>query len=135
MSATLERARSQRLALRRAAESAGRSASAVRFLPGLSITLASTRDQARKLHEEMESPDVPAPPPHVKHWTVVGAPQDAIDEIVRWHEAGAIDGFIALPGGAWSSLELLAKHVMPGLVARGVIHDSGELIFAKQMME
>lgn len=54
------------------------------------------------------------------HWTVVGTVDDAVAEIQRRAEAGAADGFIALPGGAMQSLDLLLDGVMPRLAAMGL---------------
>lgn len=63
----------------------------------------------------------PTSPPHVQHWTIVGTPAQALEEIDRWASAGAIDGFVALPGGSWETLELLAQEVMPELSRRGCL--------------
>lgn len=51
------------------------------------------------------------------HWPVIGTPEDAVAEILRWHDAGAIDGFIAFPGGSMESYRLFFDQVMPRLVA------------------
>lgn len=51
------------------------------------------------------------------HWPVIGTPKDAVEEIVKWHEAGAIDGFIAFPGGSMASYDLFFDEVIPRLVA------------------
>jgi len=55
------------------------------------------------------------------HWQVVGTPDDAVREILAWRTAGAIDGFIALPGGSLSSLDLLLDQVVPALRAAGAL--------------
>ncbi|MCU6707302.1 NtaA/DmoA family FMN-dependent monooxygenase [Paenibacillus sp. J5C_2022] len=54
------------------------------------------------------------------HWVVIGTVDDAIDDIVTWFEAGAMDGFIALPGGSELSLHLFFDELMPKLVERGL---------------
>lgn len=54
------------------------------------------------------------------HWLVVGTAEDALHEIIARVEAGAADGFIALPGGALESLDLLLDELIPRLVARGL---------------
>lgn len=54
------------------------------------------------------------------HWLVVGTAEDALREIVARVEAGAADGFIALPGGALESLDLLLDELIPRLAARGL---------------
>lgn len=53
------------------------------------------------------------------HWRVVGTADDALREILAWADAGAADGFIALPGGSAGSLDLFLDELMPRLVARG----------------
>ncbi|QLF94071.1 NtaA/DmoA family FMN-dependent monooxygenase [Pseudomonas sp. ABC1] len=54
------------------------------------------------------------------HWIVVGTAADAVEEIVQRHQAGAIDGFVALPGGALQSLHLCLDELVPALVERGL---------------
>lgn len=54
------------------------------------------------------------------HWLFVGTPQDAAREIARWFKAGAGDGFIALPGGATRSMELLFERLVPQLIEDGL---------------
>lgn len=64
----------------------------------------------------LERPEVVAS----AHWVVVGTVDDAVDQILERAERGAMDGFIALPGGSWDSLGLFFDEVMPRLVERGV---------------
>lgn len=54
------------------------------------------------------------------HWVSVGTPEDVAQDILRWHEAGAIDGVIALPGGSEGSMRLFFSDVVPLLARRGV---------------
>ncbi|MGV6875852.1 NtaA/DmoA family FMN-dependent monooxygenase [Pseudochelatococcus sp. B33] len=54
------------------------------------------------------------------HWVSVGTVDDVLGDIVTWHEAGAIDGFIALPGGSLESLALFLDELVPALVERGL---------------
>lgn len=54
------------------------------------------------------------------HWVVVGTVEDAAREIMAWHEGGALDGLIALPGGSLQSLELLLDELVPMLAERGL---------------
>lgn len=54
------------------------------------------------------------------HWLVVGTPEDAVREIRERAEAGAADGFIALPGGSPQSLGLFFDELMPRLVEDGL---------------
>ncbi|MBG0757047.1 NtaA/DmoA family FMN-dependent monooxygenase [Vibrio cidicii] len=53
------------------------------------------------------------------HWLVVGTVQDAYESIVQRVQAGAADGFIAVPGGSLSSLNLFFDQLMPMLSANG----------------
>ena len=112
----LETAMTQRSALRAAAVSAGREADAIRFMPGLNLVLAATREEAQALAEASE---VGTP----LHWTVIGTPTDAAEAIEAWAAAGAIDGFIALPGGSRTSIDLFLGHVVPLLRRRGLFRD------------
>lgn len=86
-----------------------------RILPGLSLWLAETRQEAR---ESAERSGIRAPA-HVRHWTVADTPRAAADRILERLDAGAADGVIALPMGSWRSLELFAEEVVPALVAAG----------------
>lgn len=54
------------------------------------------------------------------HWVSVGTVDDVLGDIVHWFEAGAIDGFIALPGGSEKSLQLFFDELVPRLVERGL---------------
>ena len=56
----------------------------------------------------------------LKGWVVVGTAEDALREITEWFEAGAMDGFIALPGGSIKSLELFFDELIPMLVEKGL---------------
>lgn len=53
------------------------------------------------------------------HWVVVGTPEEALQEIIAWQEAGALDGFIALPGGSVESMNLFFDELMPMLAEAG----------------
>lgn len=55
------------------------------------------------------------------HWQVIGTPTDAVEQILAWRAADAIDGFIALPGGSLGSLALFLDQVVPTLQAAGVL--------------
>jgi len=54
------------------------------------------------------------------HWVSVGTVEDVLNDIVERFEAGAIDGFIALPGGSEKSMNLFFEKLMPELVERGL---------------
>jgi hypothetical protein len=54
------------------------------------------------------------------HWVVIGTASDAVEEITRWYDHGALDGFIALPGGSVRSLTLFFEQVVPILVEKGL---------------
>ncbi|KAA1186588.1 NtaA/DmoA family FMN-dependent monooxygenase [Paenibacillus sp. B2(2019)] len=54
------------------------------------------------------------------HWVSVGTVEDVLNDIIERFEAGAMDGFIALPGGSEQSLELFFEKLVPKLVERGL---------------
>jgi len=60
------------------------------------------------------------------HWVSVGTVDDVIRDIVEWREAGAIDGFIALPGGSWRSMQLFFDELMPRLSDMGLFRKEYE---------
>lgn len=60
------------------------------------------------------------------HWVSVGTVEDVLADIVDWFEAGAMDGFIALPGGSRQSLHLFLKELVPALAARGLFRKDYE---------
>jgi len=55
------------------------------------------------------------------HWQVIGTPADAVEQILAWRAADAIDGFIALPGGSLGSLTLFLDQVVPTLQVAGAL--------------
>jgi alkanesulfonate monooxygenase SsuD/methylene tetrahydromethanopterin reductase-like flavin-dependent oxidoreductase (luciferase family) len=44
---------------------------------------------------------------------VVGTVDDAVEQIVEWSAAGAIDGFLAAPGGSVESLHCVLEQLVP----------------------
>ncbi|WP_232845109.1 NtaA/DmoA family FMN-dependent monooxygenase [Paracoccus onubensis] len=52
------------------------------------------------------------------HWVSVGTVDDVLADIIRWFDAEAIDGFIALPGGSTESMRLFFDELMPKLATR-----------------
>lgn len=54
------------------------------------------------------------------HWVSVGTVDDVLADIIARYEAGAIDGFIALPGGSHKSMEIFFEQLMPKLVEKGL---------------
>ncbi|QDS35500.1 NtaA/DmoA family FMN-dependent monooxygenase [Brevibacillus brevis] len=54
------------------------------------------------------------------HWVSIGTVEDVLNDIMERFEAGAMDGFIALPGGSEKSMELFFEKLMPQLVERGL---------------
>lgn len=54
------------------------------------------------------------------HWLIVGTVEDALQEISKWFEAGALDGFIALPGGSVKSMGLFFNELVPMLADKGL---------------
>lgn len=115
MAATSDVASAQRTALRATAARAGRPAPLL--LPGLALYLADTASAAADL-----AADAGSAPAHVRHWTIAGTPDQAAAQIIE--RADDIDGFIALPGGSWRSLELFTEQVVPRLVAAGLFPDA-----------
>ncbi|WP_095590669.1 NtaA/DmoA family FMN-dependent monooxygenase [Actibacterium ureilyticum] len=164
-----------------AAEQAGRAPGAVRLLPGLSLYLAETRDEARALFLATQArvtreqriervrvatgldlsdwrddarvtvADLPADhqprlPAHRDilhaliasdtptvadllarpevlasvHWQVIGTVDDALAIIADWFDAGAIDGFVAVPGGSWDCMERVLGQLIPRLAQAGL---------------
>ncbi|UOM32678.1 NtaA/DmoA family FMN-dependent monooxygenase [Acuticoccus sp. I52.16.1] len=183
--------------LRRRAEAQGRRPDDVRVMPGLSLTLAATRAEARDLFAETQrgadtrraidaikamvgldvtdwpagravrSADLPDAPATVRsrthadllrrlierdaptvaellvrpevvgsaHWRIVGTPQDAAAEIAQWAEAGAIDGFVALPGGSTGSMHMVLEEMVPCLADRGLFRTAyGGTTFADHLL-
>lgn len=178
----IESARELRQDLHRRATGHGRDAADVRVLPGLSLFLAETRDEAADLflathsrtdsarkfayvkeligldlthwprdrritsedlqlapvgprsrtHAELLSRLIARSAPTVAdllnrpevigsaHWQIIGTAADAVEQIATWFQAGAIDGFIALPGGSVSSLRLFLEAVIPRLADLGL---------------
>ncbi|PGB01655.1 NtaA/DmoA family FMN-dependent monooxygenase [Bacillus toyonensis] len=57
------------------------------------------------------------------HWVVIGTPQDVFQQIMERFEAGALDGFIAIPGGPQKSLDLFFSEVIPLFVKAGVFRE------------
>ncbi|MEP2183169.1 LLM class flavin-dependent oxidoreductase, partial [Roseibium sp.] len=168
--------------LRRRAEGHGRKADDIRLMPGLSLYLAQSREEAVSLfnetHTRMDSArkfasimamtgldlrdwptqrrvtaeDLPPLPEKLRsrthaellrrlilreeptvadlltrpevigpaHWQIVGTVEDAVAEITKWQSAGAIDGFIAVPGGSVASMRLVLDEVVPRLAEAGL---------------
>ncbi len=71
------------------------------------------------------------------HWVSVGTVEDVLADIIAWFEAGAIDGFIALPGGSLRSLEIFLEQLVPALAERGLFrtHYEGETLRAHLGLE
>lgn len=54
------------------------------------------------------------------HWRVIGTVEDAVEAITAWAGAGAIDGFVALPGGSVEAMHLTLEGVVPRLAEAGL---------------
>ncbi|MCE7029223.1 NtaA/DmoA family FMN-dependent monooxygenase [Jiella avicenniae] len=54
------------------------------------------------------------------HWRIVGTVTDAAAEIAEWADAGAIDGFVAVPGGSVGSMHLFLEGLVPRLAESGL---------------
>ncbi|AFU12340.1 NtaA/DmoA family FMN-dependent monooxygenase [Bacillus toyonensis] len=57
------------------------------------------------------------------HWVAIGTPQDVFQQIMERFEVGALDGFIAIPGGPQKSLDLFFSEVIPLFVKAGVFRE------------
>lgn len=57
------------------------------------------------------------------HWVAIGTPQDVFQQIMERFEAGALDGFIAIPGGPQKSLDLFFSKVIPLFVKAGIFRE------------
>jgi len=65
------------------------------------------------------------------HWQVVGTVDDAVAQIRDWAAAGAMDGFVAFPGGSKESVRLFLEEVVPELSELGIFRKdySGSTFF------
>ncbi len=168
--------------LRQRAERHGRSPDVVKLMPGLSLYLADTKNEALELFAETHAranhgrifasiqnltgldlsdwsltrivtpSDLPPPPetprsrthanllrrlieretlsvaellrrPEVMgsgHWQIIGTVEDAFESIREWVAAGAIDGFVAVPGGSVASMRLVLERLLPRLGDAGL---------------
>ncbi|MDR6198153.1 alkanesulfonate monooxygenase SsuD/methylene tetrahydromethanopterin reductase-like flavin-dependent oxidoreductase (luciferase family) [Microbacterium sp. SORGH_AS428] len=112
-------AATQRAAIQDAAVAAGRT-ERPRLLPGISLLLADTREEAAEI-ERATYPSGGGRRTVGPHWSVVGTASDAVAAIAARARAGVIDGFIAFPVGSWHSVELLCASVMPRLRELGLV--------------
>ncbi len=55
-----------------------------------------------------------------KGFSRVGTPDEIADHIIRWHEAGAVDGFVIMPPFVPDAATDFFEEVVPRLQARGV---------------
>lgn len=115
----LEAGITQRTTIRDIAASAGRT-DFPRLLPGLSLLLADTRNEALAIERATYPPSLEQRSTG-PHWSIVGTPDDAVAAISARAHAHAIDGFIAFPVGSWRSVELVCDEVMPRLRTHGLI--------------
>lgn len=57
------------------------------------------------------------------HWVSVGTVEDVLSDIISWYDQGAIDGFIALPGGSENSMQMFFDQLVPRLADMGFFRD------------
>lgn len=57
------------------------------------------------------------------HLVAIGTPLDIVNQIITFYEKGALDGFIAVPGGPAKSLDLFFSDVIPMLVEQGLFRE------------
>ncbi|SMX51068.1 NtaA/DmoA family FMN-dependent monooxygenase [Actibacterium lipolyticum] len=77
----------------------------------------------RMIERDAPTPDALLERPEVigsAHWQVIGTVGDAVDAIRQWAEAGAIDGFVCVPGGSVTSMHLSLDEVIPALSDLGL---------------
>jgi FMN-dependent oxidoreductase (nitrilotriacetate monooxygenase family) len=55
------------------------------------------------------------------HWRIIGTIDDAATEIMKWTEAGAIDGFVLTPGGSTGCMHMALAGLMPRLSDMGLL--------------
>lgn len=55
------------------------------------------------------------------HWQVIGTVAQAVDEIRRWRDADALDGFILFPGGSVDCMHLCLEALCPALSEAGLL--------------
>jgi alkanesulfonate monooxygenase SsuD/methylene tetrahydromethanopterin reductase-like flavin-dependent oxidoreductase (luciferase family) len=60
------------------------------------------------------------------HRILVGGPERVADDIERWFEAGAVDGFVLMFDVLADGLETFVDQVVPILVARGLFRSEYE---------
>lgn len=58
------------------------------------------------------------------HWQVIGTVDDTRTAIIERFEAGADDGFVAVPGGSPESLHLTLEALIPKLADAGYFRTS-----------
>lgn len=58
------------------------------------------------------------------HWQIIGTVDDAFTAIREWAETGAMDGFIAVPGGSVSSMHLVMDELIPRLAEAGLFRSA-----------
>lgn len=54
------------------------------------------------------------------HWQIIGTVEDAVETIHEWATAEAIDGFVAVPGGSVTSMQLVLDRLLPKLADAGL---------------
>jgi len=59
----------------------------------------------------------------IGHRSLVGTPDDIADDLQRWFEAGAADGFIVIPADMPLGLDAFVEEVVPRLQHRGLFRE------------
>jgi len=72
--------------------------------------------ESLRIDELLQRPEILS----AAHWQVVGTVDDAVAQITQWSAAGAIDGFLAAPGGSVDSLHCVLEQLVPRLVEAGL---------------
>ncbi|CAM3832421.1 NtaA/DmoA family FMN-dependent monooxygenase [Agrobacterium radiobacter] len=70
------------------------------------------------------------------HWQIIGTVDDALETIREWAAAGAIDGFVAVPGGSVASMRLVLERLLPKLADAGLFRTAySGCTFAEHLAE
>ncbi|KWT85498.1 monooxygenase [Agrobacterium tumefaciens str. B6] len=70
------------------------------------------------------------------HWQIIGTVDDALETIREWAAAGAIDGFVAVPGGSVASMRLVLERLLPELADAGLFRTAySGCTFAEHLAE
>ena len=117
--ATIAEATASRRDWRASAQKHGRDPEGLRFILRVMPILAQSEPAALKRAAELDG--LASNLGHQQAVArVVGTPDQFVDWLVQWHEAGACDGFDILPAVLPADLDLVVEAVVPQLRRRGL---------------